>query len=168
MRIDTKQRKKAMFGFRQMTGTEIARQSLHRVMSQGKQALDRVFLDIGRMLAESIMLMEREELAGPDYQPINPNVQKWAHEEGSVYIADQKVKVKRPRLRDINTGEIKLKSYEKLSDEGQFSQDMLDKVLRGMSAQKYEETVMESASAFGVSPSSVSRKMVEITSQKLR
>ena len=122
MRIDTKQRKNAMAGFKQMTGTDIARQSLHRVMTQGKQALDSVFLDIGRMMAESIMLMEREEWAGPDYQPTNANLQKWAHEEGSVYIADQKVKVTRPRLRDIHTGEVKLESYKKLWDFGRADQ----------------------------------------------
>lgn len=44
MRIDTKKRKKAMAGFKQMTGTEYARESLHRVMLQGKRALDDVFM----------------------------------------------------------------------------------------------------------------------------
>jgi transposase-like protein len=41
-------------------------------------------------------------------------------------------------------------------------------VLRGISERKYEETVVEGAKAFGVSPSSASRRIVEITSQKLQ
>jgi putative transposase len=167
MRIDTKRRKKAMAGFKQMTGSELANQSLHLIINQGKRALDDVFMGIGRMIAESIMLMEREELAGPDYHPTNPHLQKWAHEESSVYIGDQKVKINRPRLRDIESGEVDLQSYKKMREHGQFSEEMLDKIMRGVSAQKYEETVMGAASSFGVSPSSVSKKMVEITAKKL-
>lgn len=161
MRIDTKQRKKAMAGYREMSGTDQARRALYKVISHGKQALDEVFIDMGRMLAESIMLMEREELAGPDYQPTNPKLQKWAHEEGSIYIADQKIKVNRPRLRDVDTGEVELKSYGKLRSPGQFSEEVLDKLMRGVSTQKYEETVLGAAESFGVSSSSVSKKMVE-------
>ncbi|TAK74564.1 MAG: IS256 family transposase [Gammaproteobacteria bacterium] len=168
MRIDTKKRKNAMHGFKQMTGTELARESLYRVISQGKRALDNAFLDIGRMMAESIMLMEREELAGPDYHPTNQRLQKWAHEEGSIYVGDQKVKINRPRLRDTETGEVDLKSYTMMREHGQFSEEILDKIMRGVSAQKYEETVLGTASSFGVSSSSVSRKMVELTANKLK
>lgn len=69
MRIETKKRKKAITGFRQMAGEKQAREALYRVIANGKQALDDLFMDMGRIRAESIMLMEREELAGPDYHP---------------------------------------------------------------------------------------------------
>jgi transposase-like protein len=157
-----------MAGFKQMAGNELAVQSLHRIMTQGKLALDDVFMNIGRMMAESIMLMEREELAGPDYHPIDPHLKKWAHEDGSIYIGDQKVKISRPRLRNMEAGEVDLQSYKIMREHGQFSEEMLDKIMRGASAQKYEETVLGAASAFGVSPSSVSRKMVELTANKLK
>ena len=98
MKVETKKRKKAMGGFKQMTGEELARNALHRIMTEGKRALDAVFLDMGRMVAESVMLIEREELAGPDYYPTNSRLQKWSHEEGSVYIGDQKIPVIRPPL----------------------------------------------------------------------
>lgn len=142
--------------------------TLFRVINQGKKALDEVMLDMGRMVAESIMLIEREELAGPDYFPTNPDLQKWAHESGSIYVADQKRKVKRPRLRDVVHGEVALKSYQAMHSPGQFSEEMLQKILRGVSAQKYGETVIEAANAFGVSPTAISNKIVELTSQKLR
>jgi len=64
-----------------------------REAQQRKQALDAVMLEIGWVGAESVMLMEREEVAGPDYSPTNPAFQKWAHERGSIYLADQKVPV---------------------------------------------------------------------------
>jgi putative transposase len=167
MKLETKQRKKAMGGFKQMTGADRARESLYRVITEGKRALDDVFLNIGKSVAESIMLMEREELAGPDYHPTNPRLQKWAHEEGSIYIGDQKTKVNRPRLRHNEEGEVSLKSYEQLKSPGQFSEELLHKIMRGVSAQKYEETVLGAAESFGVSPSSVSKKIVELTAKKL-
>jgi putative transposase len=167
VKVETKQRKKAMVGFRELTGEEKALNAMTRVITNGKRALDSIVLEMGRLMVESIMLMEREELAGPDYCPKSPDVQKWAHEQGSVYIGDQKVKIQRPRLRHVAEGEMRLKSYESLRKPGQFSEELLMKVLRGASAQKYHETVVETAQAFGVSPSSISKKMVELTGQRL-
>jgi len=167
MRVETKKRKKAMTGLKQMTGEEVAKQSLYRIMVEGKRALDALYGDMGRMLAESILLMEREELAGPDYYPSDDQLQKWAHEEGSVFIGDQKIKIHRPRLRHRELGEVPLKAYQQMRSRGQFSEELLEKMLRGVSAQKYEETVMNAAHAFGVSPSSVSKKVIEATAAKL-
>jgi len=168
MRIDTRKRKNAMDGLRQISGEQVMMGQLFRVINQGKKALDEVMLDMGRMVAESIMLIEREELTGPDYYPTNPSLQKWAHEKGSIFIGDQKLKTQRPRLRDVVHGEVPLKSYQALHSSGQFSEELLQKVLRGISAQKYGETVIEAANAFGVSPTAVSNKIVELTGQKLR
>jgi len=168
MRRDTRQRKHAMAGLRAISGEQQMLGTLVRVIGSGKQALDAVMLEMGRMVAESIMLIEREELAGPDYYPTHPDLQKWAHEEGSAYIGDQKVKVTRPRLRDVVQGEVPLKSYARLHATGDFSEELLEKILRGVSAQKYTETVIEAARAFGVSPSAVSRKMVSLTAQHLK
>ena len=122
--------------------------------------------EMGRMVAESVMLIEREEMAGPDYYPTDPALQKWAHEEGSMFVGGQKVKVTRPRLRHVVHGEVSLKSYARLHAPGQFSEELLEKILRGVSAQKYADTVINAAEAFGVSPTSVSRKLVELTGQK--
>jgi putative transposase len=168
MRPDTRQRKKAMTGLRALTGEQQMLGVLTRVLQTGKQALDAVMLEMGRLVAESIMLIEREELAGPDYHPTDRALQKWAHEKGSIYLGDQKVKVTRPRLRDVVRGEMRLKSYKRLQTPGQFSEELLEKILHGVSAQKYEETVLNAAQAFGVSPSSISQKMVTLTAQKLK
>jgi transposase-like protein len=142
--------------------------TLVRVISSGKQALDAVMLEMGRLVAESVMLMEREQMAGPDYYPTDPAFKKWAHEEGSLYLGDQKVKVTRPRLRHVEQGEVTLQSYTRLRAPGAFSEERLEKILRGMSAQKYAETVLQAGEALGVSPSTVSRKLVDLTATKLK
>jgi transposase-like protein len=140
---------------------------MRQIVLEGKRAFDAVHLELGRMLAESIMYMEREEIAGPDYQPKASETYKWASQGGSVFMGDQKIAVEHPRLRGPE-GEIPLPTYEKLKQEGTFSEELLAKALRGISARKYSETVIEAAKALGVSASSVSRRIVEVTSQKLR
>jgi transposase-like protein len=168
MRGDTRQRKKATTGFKSATGEDWMMDRMLQVMASGKQAFDGRMLDIGRMMAESFLLMDREEQSGPDYAPTDPSLQKWASQGGSVYIGDQKVKLQVPRMRNIAGREVPLQSYQKMKESGQFSEELLQQLLRGVSERKYEETVVQGVQAFGVSPSSVSRRVVEVTSKKLR
>ncbi len=49
-----------------------------------------------------------------------------------------------------------------------FSEELLNKVLRGISCQKYGETVVEAAEAFGVSASTISSHIVEMTTKRLK
>lgn len=111
MTRDTRQRKRALAGLKVISGKDSMLGTLVRVNSSGKQALDAVMLEMGDMMAESVMLIEREEVPGPDYYPTDPDLQEWAHEEGSLYLGDQKVKVPRSRLRHVEEGEVTLQSY---------------------------------------------------------
>ena len=79
----------------------------------------------------------------------------------------QKLPVEHPRLRGPE-GEVGLRTYEQLKNRGGFSEELLSEVLRGMSARKYEETVTAAGKAFGVTPSSVSRHLVEATAKQLK
>jgi transposase-like protein len=166
VRLDTKKRKMATRALRATQEQEWWAEQVMQVMLGGKRALDTAMLEIGRLTAETIMYMEREEKAGPDYHPSSPGLQKWASQRGSIYVGDQKIAVEHPRLRR-REGEVSLRTYEQLKQRGGFSEELLARVLRGMSARKYEETVTEAGKAFGVSPSSVSRHLVEATSKQL-
>ena len=167
MKIETKTRKNAIKGFRQLTTEQQTTQKIHEVILEGKKAMDGVMLELGRVMVESILYLEREEIAGPDYHPLDPEVKKWASQGGSVYLGDQKVRVERPRVRGPQ-GEIGLKSYEQMSQRGGFSEELLARALRGVSARKYHETVIGTAAAFGVSRSAVSQHIVEATTAKLK
>lgn len=168
MKETTRERKKAIVGFKEACGRQWLLGQLYRIYESGKQGFDSMMMKLGRMMAETIMYIDREEVAGPDYAPFSPDVRKWASQGGSVYIGDQKIKkVEHPRLRGAN-GEITLQSYEKLKEPQAFSEELLTKVLRGMSCRKYKETVMEAAEAFGVSASAISTHIVEATAKKLQ
>jgi putative transposase len=167
MKVNTKERKKARKGFQQVLGRgELADRMFH-ILRTGKQGLDSFLRELGSMLAETIMDMEREERSGPEYMPLYPGIYKWAYQPGSIYCGDQKISVRRPRLRGPG-GEIPLATYETLKKPGVFSEELLGKVLRGISERRYAETLADTACAFGVSSSSVSRHIVEITTLKLK
>jgi transposase-like protein len=167
MKIETKNRKKAMAGFRQINNQQQQRQLMHEILQNGSQALNELSLDLGRQLAEFILYAEREERAGPDYQPRKEGLYKWASEPGSVIIGGQKVSVARPRLRQGDK-EVSLKSYEAMHGTEGFSEQLLAQSLAGLSARRYRETVVGAAEAFGVSPSAVSEHLVQATTQKLK
>jgi len=164
----TKKRKNTRKYFQQISGDDLMKDHMHQIISKGKKALDELMMDMGKMLAESILQMDREEQAGSDYAPIDPKLQKWASQGGSVYLGDQKVKLQVPRLRHTENGEVPLKSYLKMKERGQFSEELLQQAMRGLSQRKYNDTVTDSAKAFGVSPSTISRHIVEVTSKRLK
>ena len=167
MKVNTRKRRNARRVFEQMYGKQEMIDRMYRIITQGKQGLDAFLLEIGRMMAETIMYIEREEISGPEYQPLSSEIKKWASQRGSIYLGDQKIAVEHPRLRG-KKGEMVLESYQKLKEPGAFSEELLCKILRGISSQRYSETVIEAAGAFGVSSSSVSRHIVAATSKKLK
>lgn len=167
MKVNTRKRRNARRVFEQMYGKQEMIDRMYRIITQGKQGLDAFLLEIGRMMAETIMYIEREEISGPEYQPLSSEIKKWASQGGSIYLGDQKIAVEHPRLRG-KKGEMVLESYQKLKEPGAFSEELLCKILRGISSQRYSETVIEAAGAFGVSSSSVSRHIVAATSRKLK
>ena len=77
MTRDTRQRKRALAGLRVISGKDSMLGTLVRVNSLDKQALDAVMLEMGRMVAESVVLIKREEVTGPDYYPTDPDLQSW-------------------------------------------------------------------------------------------
>jgi len=167
MKINTKKRKKARQGFEHLYGTQELAARMFHVLQVGKQGLDALHMELGAMLCETIMDLEREELSGPDHAPRCRGLYKWAYQNGSVYCGDQKIRIRHPRLRGPK-GEIHLSTYQKLKSPGVFSEELLGKVLRGISERRYGETVVNTAKAFGVSASSISNRIVEATSRKLK
>ena len=99
MKKTTKQKKKARKGMEAAYGRSWLTEHLFLILAKGKQGFDAMMMELGRMMAETIMYIEREEIAGPDYQPSSPDIWKWASQAGSGYIGDQKVKAAHPRLR---------------------------------------------------------------------
>jgi len=167
MKRITKNGKEAKKLFKNVCGEEWLMKELEEVMVDGKRALDGCVVEVGRMLVEVMMHAQRAQIAGEDYHPAQEELKKWGWQEGSVYVGSQKLKVQHPRLRG-SEGEIPLPVYERLKQPRQFSEEMLVRAMRGLSGRKYRETVEEVSENFGISASSISKRLVEATAEKLR
>jgi len=152
--------------FGQSMGQERMAEIYTDIFKRGKSALDGVVWEMGQLLVESIMYLEREALAGPDYAPVDPTIKKGGTQPGSVYIGDRKLRVRHPRLQGPH-GEIELESYAQMKRRGAFSEELLEKSLRGLAGRRYDETLGNAAEAFGVARSTVSRHIVEATAKRL-
>lgn len=131
MRLNTIQRRKARGAFEQALGKEELVNRMYQIIKTGKQGLDGFVQELGTLLIEAIMDMEREERSGPQYQPVQEGIYKWAYPKGSLYMGGRKISVRHPRLRGPE-GEIALESYETLKKPGAFSEELLNKILLGI------------------------------------
>lgn len=82
MKENTTRRKKAIRGIEEVHGRHWLVERLFWILSQGKQGFDAMMKDLGMMMAETIMYIDREDVAGPDYVPFSPDVRKWASQSG--------------------------------------------------------------------------------------
>lgn len=139
---------------------------LMQVIQHGKAVLDEFQKNLGRRIVESLLLMEREAVGGSAYHP-KPGYKKWSSQQGSVYVGKGKVKISVPRLRNED-GEVSSAIYEKLKNPEVFSEELLDACMSGLSGRRYGEVIDNVGERFGVSKSSVSRRVKEATAKQLK
>ena len=110
-------------------------------------------------------------LAGPRYQrgPNDRRYYRWGREHGSVYLADQKVPVRVPRVRDVHADqEVRLPVYERLQEPRGGDAQLMGRVLRGLGCRNYRETAALVPEVFGLSASTVSRRFIRASAAKLQ
>jgi len=119
------------------------------------------------VMIEAIMDSESEQLAGKRYSR-ETEVDRWGTESGYVILGGQKVRVRRPRLRNKQKQEVRLTSYEQFQNEGPRREWVFNRLVSGVSSRNYARTVEEFGEGYGISKSVISRKVVEATAEKLK
>jgi hypothetical protein len=76
MKLNTIQRKKAREGFEAAFGKEELVGRMYQIIKAAKQGLDGFVQELGSLLVEAIMDMEREERSGRQYQPLQAGLYK--------------------------------------------------------------------------------------------
>ena len=127
---------------------------------------------IGLEVLDELLEAEASGLAGPKGKH-NPDREHYRHgtEDGSVIMGGRKVGVRRPRVRTAEgDGEAALETYQLARAEDLLAEHMVGAMLAGLSTRRYPaalEPVGEQPEARGTSRSSVSRKFVTATTQRL-
>jgi putative transposase len=142
---------------------------LVELITQARLAVDEVIDSIGRQTIETILNLSAEQIAGPRTPGKSSGDIRWhGSQKGRVSLADRQIKVKRPRLRHKEAGEVSVPAYESLQQNSATAQRMMGALLRGVSTREYAEVLPEMAESAGVSRSSVSRQAIEGSVAQLR
>lgn len=133
-------------------------------------ALIQALIPLGLQAVEDVLQQEVQTLAGPRYGrgDTAPHRVRWGRQRGSVYLADQKLPIQVPRVRDRQAGmEIPLQSYAQLQQPRAADEGVLRRLLYGLSCRDYRAAAEAVPEAFGLSRSSVSRRYIRATARKL-
>ena len=134
-------------------------------------AMIQALIPLGLQAVDAALQAEVTALAGARYAhgDAHPGVARWGSQPRSIFLAEQKLVITVPRVRDLRAGtEIPLSTYAQLQtprahDVGQFR-----RVLGGLSCREYEAAAEAVPDAFGLPKSSVSRRFVGASAQALR
>ena len=124
----------------------------------------------GLEAVKELLQHEVTALAGARYQRGGgvPGHDRWGSQSGSVYLADQKVTVTVPRVRDVRRGqEVPLCTYQQLRQPRRAEEAALRKILKGLSCRDYEACIEPVAETFGLTASSLSRRFKRASARKL-
>ena len=147
---------------------------------QGYEALDldtkvsliQAFIPIGLFAVEELLHQEVEQLAGPVYsRKDRPDREatRWGSNPGSVFLGESKVKIQVPRVRSKNSKrEIPLRSYHALQSSQPVQEYVLARLLGGLSCRRYAECAEMMPEVFGMSSSTLSRRFIDVTKEKLK
>lgn len=153
---------------------------LRLVQSQGGEpevpALDARLVAIQALIPLGLAAVAEEleaevtGLAGPRYarQDGRPARVRWGRQAGSIYLADQKLPVAVPRVRDRERGtEVPLAGYAALQEPRHLDEGLFRRVLGGLAQREYAACAEAVPAAFGLSRSTVSRRFVRASARHL-
>ncbi len=128
-------------------------------------------IPLGLRAFVEVMEAEVTALAGERYSRTGgqPGLVRWGRQQGSIFLADQKVPVPVQRVRDQRRGqEIPVHSYERLQVPRAADVGLFRKVLAGLSCRDYRASAEAVPEAFGLSASSVSRRFIRASAKQLQ
>jgi transposase-like protein len=109
---------------------------------------------------------EVKTLCGESHARGDGLMNRWGTQQGSIYLAGQKVAVEKPRVRGPD-GEQVLQTYARFQDPAFFDQQVFQEGIRHVSQRDYEKGLPKIAASFGLSKSTVSKSWVKSTQKQL-
>ncbi len=133
-------------------------------------AMIQALIPLGLRAVHDALQQEVTRLAGRRYarDEGQPHVVRWGHQAGSVFLADQKLPVRVPRVRDRQHGcEVPLATYAQLQTPRAVDDGLFRRVLGGLSCREYGRAAEAVPEAFGLAKSSVSRRFQRVSARAL-
>lgn len=144
---------------------------LGEVLVQARTALREIVVGAGFQVLTAMLEDDREAVCGPRYQQGEMrSAYRHGSEEAPVVLGGRKVRVKKPRVRAAGGGEIALPTWTEITREDPLEERAVEQMLVGVSTRKYArslEPLPLGVESLSVSRSSVSRRFVALTAQKV-
>lgn len=136
-----------------------------------KDGLRELVVSSGMQVLDALLEADREKICGPNKKP-HPNREayRYGYDQGHLVMGGRKVSVEKPRVRRLAGGEVTLPTWEAFRRTDPLNERVVEQMLCGVSTRKYErslEPLDEERKAIGVKKSSVSRRFISATSQKV-
>lgn len=133
--------------------------------------LIQALIPLGLAAVAEALAEEVTTLAGARYARTGgqPALVRWGQQPGSVYLADQKVPVTVPRVRDqARQVEVSLATYQQLQTPRALDEGLFRRVLGGLACREYAACAEAVPAAFGLARSTVSRRFVRASARRLQ
>jgi len=143
------------------------------VTTAANVAMIQALIPLGLKAVEDALQREVQSLAGVRYARDDEptGIARWGSQKGSVFLADQKLRIDVPRVRDVGTTphrEMPLSTYQQLQTPRSADVGLFRRVLGGISCREYEAAAEAVPEAFGLAKSSVSRRFIRSSAKSLK
>jgi transposase-like protein len=138
---------------------------------ESRVALIQALIPLGLAAVSEALQQDVTALTGPRYERTAgvPGLVRWGQQPGSVYLADQKVPVAVPRVRDQpRQVEVPLATYQQLQTPRALDEGLFRRVLGGLACGEYAACAEAVPAAFGLARSTVSRRFVRASARRLQ
>ncbi len=149
--------------------TVVAHPELERV--DAKVALIQALIPVALDAVGELLTTEVTRLVGRKHSRTEgtPGYVRWGRPPGSLSLADQKVPLTSPRVRDrLRNHEVSLAPSQQRQTPRAADAGLFRKVLLGQSCRDYAACAEAVPAAFGLSPASASRRCLRASAQPLR
>ena len=136
-----------------------------------RTALIQALIPVGLEAFHAELQRELVSLVGERYvRPgRQPGLVRWTPQAGSIYLADQKLPITVPRVRDRQQNrEVPLTTYQRFQTPRALDTGLLQRVLGGLATREYARCAEAVPAAFGLSASSVSRRFIRASARELQ
>lgn len=153
-----------------MKDSKISKENLEWYLSQPmdiKYELFQNFIDLAKLHYNELMEEEMKQKAGEKYER-GKRYNRWGKNPGSIRIGEEKVPIEVPRFYDKEADRTEESEYyQRLHNIPMPSDEVIKKVIRGLSQYDYEEVTKSVLESFGLSQSSISRRFIEESGKRL-
>jgi putative transposase len=141
------------------------------ILIDSRKALRELVMSSGLAVFTRMLEEDRTVLCGPRHRPSpDRDAYRHGHDEGSLVFGGRKVRLRKPRVRRVDGGEIELPTWERMSAEDPLRDRIVEQTILGVSSRGYErslEPLPDEIRSHTTKRSSVCRRFVARTTAQV-